>query len=177
MPLLDPRLRKAIENFPELVMAGACIPDLAVISSKFSDTHRWQHAHDLIERAQNEKELAIAIGYASHLYIDVIAHNHFVPAHEEMWWDKGMMAHIASEWAMDAHLSPLLNDSPKKLLTANIDVLTNFIAPQFNRTLVETKRAKDGERVVVIAGVPPGVSGTTNGVRVHEIGRAGSDLP
>ena len=37
--------------------------------------------------------------------------------------------------------------------------------------------AKDGERVVVIAGVPPGVSGTTNGVRVHEIGRAGSDLP
>ena len=141
MPLLDPRLRKAIENFPELVMAGACIPDLAVISTKFSDTHRWQHAHDLIERAQNEKELAIAIGYASHLYIDVIAHNHFVPAHEEMWWDKGMMAHIASEWAMDAHLSPLLNDSPKRLLTANLEVLTNFIAPQFNRTLVETKRA------------------------------------
>jgi pyruvate kinase len=54
---------------------------------------------------------------------------------------------------------------------------TDEMVRHLDRMLVETKRAKDGERVVVIAGVPPGVSGTTNGVRVHEIGRAGSDLP
>lgn len=54
---------------------------------------------------------------------------------------------------------------------------TDEMVRHLDRMLVETKRAKDGDRVVVIAGVPPGVSGTTNGVRVHEIGRAGSDLP
>ena len=54
---------------------------------------------------------------------------------------------------------------------------TDEMVRHLDSMLVETKRAKDGERVVVIAGVPPGVSGTTNGVRVHEIGRAGSDLP
>ena len=54
---------------------------------------------------------------------------------------------------------------------------TDEMVRHLDRMLVETKRAKDGERVVVIDGVPPGVSGTTNGVRVHEIGRAGSDLP
>ena len=54
---------------------------------------------------------------------------------------------------------------------------TDEMVRHLDRMLVETKRAKDGERVVVISGVPPGVSGTTNGVRVHEIGRAGSYLP
>ena len=140
MPLLDPRLRKAIQNFPDLVMAGACLPDLAIISKRYRKTHDWQYAHALLENAKNEEELAIAIGFASHLYIDVIAHNHFVPAHEEMWSDKGMLAHISSEWAMDAHLSPLLKTSPGALLSANADKLAQFIAPQFDCGIKDTKR-------------------------------------
>ena len=140
MPLLDPRLRKAIQNFPDLVMAGACLPDLAIISKDYRNTHNWQNAHELLDNAKNEEELAIAIGFASHLYIDVIAHNHFVPAHEEMWSDKGMLAHISSEWAMDAHLSPLLNTSPGALLSGNADQLAQFIAPQFDCSIKDTKR-------------------------------------
>jgi len=53
---------------------------------------------------------------------------------------------------------------------------TDEMVRHLDRMLVETKRAKDGELVVVVAGVPPGVSGTTNGVRVHKIGRAGDDV-
>lgn len=140
MPLLDPRLRKAIQSFPDLVMAGACLPDLAIISKRYRKTHDWKYAHALLEHAKNEEELAIAIGFVSHLYIDVIAHNHFVPAHEEMWSDKGMLAHISSEWAMDAHLSPLLSRSPGSLLSANADKLAQFIAPQFACGIKETKR-------------------------------------
>lgn len=131
MPALDPRLRKAVENFPDLVMAGACLPDLAVVSKHFSSTHNWQHAHNMLARAENEEELAIAIGYASHLYVDVIAHNHFVPAHEEMWTDNGMLAHIASEWAMDAHLAPLLHTSPSKLINNHRRILSSFICDEF----------------------------------------------
>jgi len=50
---------------------------------------------------------------------------------------------------------------------------TDEMVRHLDQMLVETKRARDGELVVVVAGVPPGVSGTTNGVRVHKIGRAG----
>jgi pyruvate kinase len=32
---------------------------------------------------------------------------------------------------------------------------------------------QEGERVVVISGAPPGVSGSTNNVRVHTIGALG----
>jgi hypothetical protein len=140
MPLLDPRLRAAIQKFPELVMAGACLPDLAIISKKHRDTHDWQHAHILLESANSEEELAIAIGYASHLYVDVIAHNHFVPAHEEMWIDRGMLAHVASEWAMDAHLAPLLEASPGRLLRRHANQLAKFIAPHFGCCGTETKK-------------------------------------
>lgn len=134
MPLLDPRLQRAIKNFPELVMAGACLPDLAIVSHRYRHTHLWENAHQLMLTAQTDEELAIAIGYVSHLYVDVIAHNHFVPAHEAMWHKNEVITHITSEWAMDAHLAPLMNTSPRCLLTQHRDVISKFISIQFRCT-------------------------------------------
>lgn len=141
MPLLDPRLQQAIRKFPELVMAGSCLPDLAIVSPAFRHTHHWENAHQLMASAKTEEETAIAIGYASHLYVDVIAHNHFVPAHEAMWLDKTMFTHIASEWAMDAHLSPLMQYSPGQLLTKYHDILQRFVSPNFRCSKRRTSRA------------------------------------
>lgn len=140
MPLLDPRLQSAIRRFPQLVMAGACLPDLAIISRRFNHTHYWENAHQLISQARNDEELAIAIGYASHLYIDVIAHNHFVPAHEAMWLEDSMITHIGAEWAMDAYLAPLLEHTPTQLLLRHRQVMAQFIAPHFNCTCTEASR-------------------------------------
>jgi len=131
MPLLDPRLQNAIKRFPELVMAGACLPDLALISSRFRFTHHWESAHHLLLVAQTDEELAIAAGYASHLYIDVIAHHHFVPAHEAIWMKNTVVTHIASEWAMDAYLSPLMDTSPSRLLNRHRATISKFISPHF----------------------------------------------
>ena len=131
MPLLDPRLQQVIKKFPELVMAGACLPDLAIVSHRYRHTHLWENAHQLLLIAQTEEETAIAIGYASHLYVDVIAHNHFVPAHEAMWHKNNLLTHIVSEWAMDAHLAPLMNTSPHKLLRQHQAIIAPFISVQF----------------------------------------------
>lgn len=131
MPLLDPRLQNAIKRFPELVMVGACLPDLAIISHRFRHTHLWENAHQLLQRAQTDEETAIAVGYASHLYIDVIAHHHFVPAHEAMWLKNTITTHIASEWAMDAYLAPLMNTSPRQLLNKHQAIISKFISPHF----------------------------------------------
>ena len=132
MPLLDSRLRNVIQKFPELVMAGACIPDLAIVSHHFSHTHGWEHAHKLLMAAETDVETAIAIGYMSHLYIDVIAHNHFVPAHEAMWHKNQVLTHIASEWAMDAHLAPLIKVSPRYLMNKHKLAIVKFISAQFD---------------------------------------------
>ena len=131
MPLLDPRLQRAIRLFPELVMAGACLPDLAIVSPAFRHSHHWENSQHLLLTAVTDEEVAIAIGYASHLYVDVIAHNHFVPAHEAMWRQNTMLTHIAAEWAMDAHLASLLDTSPGCLLNKHKEVLIRFVAPRF----------------------------------------------
>jgi hypothetical protein len=138
-PLLDPKILRAIKKFPKLVMAGACLPDLAVISKSFHTTHQWEKAELMIKNANSEQEIAIAIGYTSHLFVDVVAHNHFVPAHEAKWMNESVVTHIASEWAMDAHIAKNIPHCPHHLILVHIDELSAFISPCFN---VSTRHAK-----------------------------------
>ena len=140
MPLTDPKVRQAIKKFPKLVMAGACLPDLAVISKSFHTTHQWEKAENLIKSANSEQEIAIAIGYSSHLFVDVIAHNHFVPAHEAKWMNKTIVTHISSEWAMDAHIARHIPHCPHHLILTHIEQLSLFIAPCFEVTPQLAKR-------------------------------------
>ena len=50
---------------------------------------------------------------------------------------------------------------------------TDHMVRQVEDELLARERAEIGDTVVVVAGVPPGVPGTTNGLRVHMMGRAG----
>lgn len=135
-PLLDPRIQQAIKKFPTLVLAGACLPDLAIISKHFHTTHQWQKAEWMMENAHSEQEIAIAVGYTSHLFVDVVAHNHFVPAFEAKWkkipWvNSTLITHIASEWAMDAHIAKHIDFTPHQLIRLHLTELSAFIAPCF----------------------------------------------
>lgn len=131
-PLLDPKIQQAIKKFPKLVLAGACLPDLAIISKSFSTTHQWRISEHMIATAETEEEIAIAVGYSSHLFVDVIAHNHFVPAHEAKWLNKTILTHIVSEWAMDAHITKHIVHTPHQLISDHIEELTHFVTPRFN---------------------------------------------
>jgi pyruvate kinase len=50
---------------------------------------------------------------------------------------------------------------------------TDEMVRQVEAELLDHERAALGDRVVIVAGVPPGVPGTTNGLRVHLMGMAG----
>jgi pyruvate kinase len=49
---------------------------------------------------------------------------------------------------------------------------TDDMVRQVDKHLQDNTRVTYGDRVVIVAGVPPGVPGTTNGMRVHRIGHA-----
>ncbi len=137
VPITDPRYRRAIKNFPRLVLAGACLPDLALWSERkwgepFSTTHQWQRARKLLDDAQSDEEYAISLGFVSHLLVDVIAHNHFVPAHEKMWGNVPVLTHAACEWAMDIHIRPQLFVEPHELLETHRDELAQYVAQHFS---------------------------------------------
>lgn len=139
IPLLDPQLRRAVLRHPRLAMAGACMPDLALVGPRldcdaFSRSHRWHTAHGLLAGTQDEAEQAIAVGYASHLLVDVIAHNHFVPAHEKLLADIPWLTHVTVEWAMDAHVARHAYASPGDLLAEADLHLSDFAARHFGCT-------------------------------------------
>lgn len=153
VPLLDGELRRAVSRYPKLVMAGACLPDLALVgravgTQAFERTHNWQDATRLLQLAQNDAERALAVGYFSHLFADVVAHHHFVPAHERLWLDWPMLAHTVSEWAMDAHVSEHLLATPGQLLRAGELEIVMLISRHFS---LPQKQARAAVRVLARA--------------------------
>lgn len=145
VPLTDPALRRAVRRFPQRLMAGACLPDLALVGTTagtraFDASHRWETAHALLEAAHDDEARACAAGAMSHLWVDIIAHNHFVPAHEHLWWNVPILTHAAAEWAMDRHIAHHLFRPPATLLRAD-DWLADYVACNFGCTLAASRRA------------------------------------
>ncbi len=139
VPLTDPRFRRAVAAHPRLVLAGACLPDLSLFGShlgaaELGGTHRWESVHRQVVHARTDEERALALGFASHLLSDVIAHNHFVPAHERMWPNLPMATHAAAEWAMDMHISRHLFVVPAGLLDQHRHELAAHMVRHFGCT-------------------------------------------
>jgi hypothetical protein len=146
VPLADPDFRRAVRRFPGLLLAGACLPDVALFSSharahELRLTHQWSAAHRLLRTARSDAERALAVGYSSHLLTDVIAHNYFVPTHETLWLDAKMMTHAAAEWAMDAHIARHVFVRPAQIVSRHIEVVATYAARHFDCDASASHRA------------------------------------
>jgi pyruvate kinase len=64
---------------------------------------------------------------------------------------------LALAWGIETFVVPRMNS-------------TDAMVRQVEASLVELGRVAQGEHVVIVAGAPPGVSGTTNTIRLHRIG-------
>ncbi|NLI18667.1 MAG: pyruvate kinase [Actinomycetales bacterium] len=64
---------------------------------------------------------------------------------------------LALSWGIQTYLAPEVQH-------------TDDMVEQVDYRLRENGLARDGERVVIVAGMPPGVVGTTNSIRIHKIG-------
>jgi pyruvate kinase len=49
---------------------------------------------------------------------------------------------------------------------------TDEMVKQADTLLIQSGRAREGENVVIVAGSPPGIPGSTNAMRVHRVGDA-----
>ena len=94
--------------------------------------------------------------------------------------ETGLSARLMSRWRSR---TPLLAFTPNPRVRSQLALVwgvETFLVPQVrhtddmvmqvDRALLDVNRASAGERVVIVAGVPPGIPGTTNGMRVHMIG-------
>jgi pyruvate kinase len=96
--------------------------------------------------------------------------------------ETGSSARLIARWR---HRTPLLAFTPNARVRSQLSLVwgvETFLVPQVlhtddmvvqvDKALLDIGRATYGDRVVIVAGVPPGVPGTTNGMRVHKIGHA-----
>jgi hypothetical protein len=142
-----------------LVLAGACLPDLALAgrflgTPAFRRTHQWSTLRRVAASPRSEEELALATGYATHLLADVVAHNEFVPEHETRIVRIPHFTHALSEWAMDRHVGMVC---PAKDLL-HLPEVALFVARHFRCGDALARRAlvwlADAERFLRIARIP-----------------------
>ncbi len=163
IPLADPAFRRAVARLPELMLAGACLPDVALFgrhlgAPALNATHQWSVARRLLAAAADDEARALALGYASHLLADIVAHNHFVPAHEQLWLDRPIVTHAASEWVMDAHIMPHLLARPADLMRRHQARLADYAAEHLGCSRAGAQRAlgclKHGEALLRASRLP-----------------------
>ena len=146
-PLADPDFRRAVCRMPLLVLAGACLPDLSLVgrllgTAAFRRTHQWASLRRLAA-ATCDEERALAVGYASHLLADTIAHNDFVPEHEQRIAELPYVTHALCEWAMDHHVKELAWARPGELLVAERQPAAVAVARAFRCEEATAGRAID----------------------------------
>jgi len=134
--------------FWPLVLAGACLPDLALAGKllgtpAFRRAHRWSTLRRLAAAPRDDADRALAVGYASHLLADVVAHNGFVPEHESRIFRVPHFTHALAEWAMDCHVSRRAPLSPTGALMDNRAVVVEFTARAFRCDASLAQRAVD----------------------------------
>ena len=66
---------------------------------------------------------------------------------------------LALSWGVETFLVPFV-------------IHTDEMVEQVEKSLLDAGRGKVGDLVVIVAGSPPGITGTTNAMRVHRIGDA-----
>ena len=73
--------------------------------------------------------------------------------------DLGTYNRMALTWGVESMLAPMVSH-------------TDEMVRQVDSLLIESARAEIGEVIMIVAGAPPGIPGSTNAMRVHRIGDA-----
>ncbi|MFM7949227.1 MAG: pyruvate kinase [Actinomycetales bacterium] len=73
--------------------------------------------------------------------------------------DENTYRQLALSWGIEPMITPLVET-------------TDQMVKQVDAILLETKRVNRGEPIMIVAGSPPGIPGSTNAMRVHNIGDA-----
>jgi pyruvate kinase len=71
----------------------------------------------------------------------------------------GTYNRMALDWGVEPELTPMVKHTDEMVMQAD-------------NLLLKSKRCVEGELVVIVAGSPPGIPGSTNAMRVHRVGDA-----
>ncbi|MFO1464709.1 MAG: zinc dependent phospholipase C family protein [bacterium] len=143
--VLAPPIRALLKKFPETFLYGTIAADI-IFGKKYAGElyhcHHWDVALPLLDRAETERERTFIYGYLSHLSVDTVAHNFFVPYKIIRSYETLTLRHTYWEMRFDLKLDPKVWKTLEEVAEGDYRELDRFLERCLKRTIFSFKTNK-----------------------------------
>lgn len=152
--ILAPPLQALLKKFPNDFLYGNLAADI-IFGKKFAGDlyhcHHWDVALPLLDRAKTERQRAFIYGYLTHLSVDTVAHNYFVPYTTIQSYEALTLRHTYWEMRYDLKMPPKVWDVMQELAEGDYSENDALLEGGLKKALFSfktTKRIFDGLMLV-----------------------------
>lgn len=137
-----PLVKGLLGRFPQDFLYGALAADITVgkgYVDYLHNCHNWRVGFLILNEARDERQKAAAFGYLSHLAVDVVSHNYFVPYKTILSYPTRMLGHVYWEMRFDANRPKRIWNLAKKIGKLKLSYNDELFARVLRRTIFSFK--------------------------------------
>ena len=145
LSLVAPAIAALLKKYPHDFLYGNLAADITVGKKYAGDLHHchhWDVALPLLDRAKNERQQAFIYGYLTHLAVDTVSHNYFVPYHVIKSFEAYTLRHTYWEMRFDLKMSPTSWDKLSELIQEDYSENDALLASTLKKALFSFKTNK-----------------------------------
>lgn len=143
--LLAPAIAQLLKNHRKVFLYGTIAADI-IFGKKFAGElyhcHHWDVAMPLLKHAKTDRQKAFIYGYLSHLSVDTVAHNYYVPYKIIYSYQTLTLRHTYWEMRFDEKMSPQVWDALKEVAEEDFQDLDDFLDSNLKRAIFSFKTNK-----------------------------------
>lgn len=140
-----PAVKQLLTHFPYDFLYGALAADITVGKAYVDyvhNCHNWRVGFLILNEARDDRQRACAYGYLSHLAVDIISHNFFVPYKTIRSYPTLTLGHVYWEMRFDAMREGEVWNLAKKMGTMRFPHDDELFQRMLKRTLFSFKTNK-----------------------------------
>ncbi|MBI3540778.1 MAG: zinc dependent phospholipase C family protein [Deltaproteobacteria bacterium] len=135
-------VKTLLQNFPNDFLYGALAADIT-LGKDYVDyvhnCHNWRVGFLILNEADDDRQKAAAFGYLSHLAVDIISHNYFVPYKTIRSYPTRTLGHVYWEMRFDAKRPKKIWDLSKKISQLDFSHNDELFERMLRRTIFSFK--------------------------------------
>jgi hypothetical protein len=136
--LFAPAVRAAIAGREDWFIYGNVAADIVVakrLAGVQGHCHNWKVAQAILKNASTDEERAAAYGYLSHIAVDIVAHNYFVPFKIVKSYKTRLLSHTYWEMRFDMHVRPLVWTKMREMTSGRFKAFDRLLSKVLKRAL------------------------------------------
>src|SRR5262249_48028331 len=143
--VLAPAVRALLKRHPNDFLYGNLAADI-VVGKKFAGElyhcHHWEVVLPLLDVAEDDRQRAFMYGYFTHLSVDTVAHNYFVPFKIIRSYEAYTLRHTYWEMRYDLHMPQKVWEIMKELAEGDYHRNDVLLARSLKKALFSFKTTK-----------------------------------